>query len=579
MNYNEKNKNIKSLSAYIENYLIKKEIEEEDEQVKAFLEMVQYEDIKEDIESVKYRLIPKDLIKEVEFYIEKQYKGNYQAYLKTIEIYFNTFTWENLVKCNIRDSQLFEKSTVKGKRKLNRERKHNLWHASVLLKLVGKKRAKYSCNTIFNEFKESKKKEFEFIKNCVIVGEDKKVFKLSDCIRTSKQAIAEKINLIKVQEKIAEDNGWTWVFITLTLPGEYHPNPLLGKNTYNGVSPRESAKLLNNNIKRVRALLQKWDIKAGRDYIGCSSAEAHKDGLLHKHVLFFCSKEMLYDLRKAFNCHFPNLNDKSFSVDNGKAKASSYIFKYVMKSITSYDSSIDFENMEKGDKGAVLNNAFRSYNFIRGFSFFGIENCLTKFRFIARNLKEMNLPVEISSLVEENNLYELLTQGFFSMFKNIYKKDHDNKVFVGCLFSGQEYFKRFFSLVKNALKEIKEEVKDMYSQMAINRRTSLLNNVVILNHNYSRNTGFITLSKKEAFIEKENFWEYIENNPIIEKEEKTITKTSKYLKAKIEKLFKNAPKQVKASNRDMQLEELKGVAMVNKLIASKMSKVCSLPQI
>ncbi|WP_304349399.1 replication endonuclease [Comamonas testosteroni] len=485
-NYKEEKQKIKTLSQFISNYLEVKEIAEEDEQLKAFLEMIAYDDFKDDIEALKYRLIPKDLIKEVEFYIEKQYKGNAEAYLKTIDIYFESFGWEALSKCNIRESRLFEESTVAGKRKLNRERKHNLWHASVLLKLVGKKRAKYSCSTIFNEFKESKKKEFEFIKNCKIVGEDKKVLKLSDCVKSSKQAIAEKINLIKVQEKIAEQKGWTWVFITLTLPGEYHPNPLLGKNTYNGVSPRESAKILNMNIKRVRALLQKWNIKAGKNYIGCSSAEAHKDGVLHKHMLFFCSQDMLEDLRKAFEVHFPNLNDKSFAVNNGKAKASSYVFKYVMKSITSYDSSIDFENMENGDKGAVLNNAFRSFNFIRGFSFFGIDNCLTKFRFIARNLKDMNLPVEISSLVEENNLYELLTKGFFDMFKNIYKKDGENRVFVGCSFNGNEYFKKFFSLVRNAVNEIKEEVKSMYAEMALNRRKSLLNVVVILNHNYSR---------------------------------------------------------------------------------------------
>lgn len=563
MNYNEKNKNIKSLSAYIENYLIKKEIEEEDEQVKAFLQMVQYEEIKEDIESVKYRLIPKDLIKEVNFYIEKQYKGNVQAYLKTIEIYFKSFTWENLVKCNIRDSQIFEESTAKGKRKLNRERKHNLWHASVLLKLVGKKRAKYSCNTIFNEFKQNKIKEFEFIENCKVVGKDRKVFELKDCVKTSKQAVAEKINLIKVQEKIAEQNGWTWVFITLTLDGAYHPNPLKGKNSYNGVSPRESAKLLNADIKRVRSLLAKWNIKAGRDYIGCSSAEAHKDGCLHKHMLFFCSKEMLSEIRLAFEWHFPNLNDRSFAVNNGKAKASSYVFKYVMKSLTSYDSNIDFEEMEKEDKGAVLNNAFRSFNFIRGFSFFGIDNCLTKFRFIARNLKDMNLPAEISSLVESNNLFELLTKGFFDLFENVYTKENDTNIFVGCKFNGRMYFKRFFTLVANAGKEICKK-KIAISWLLMKKRQikieSLTHGLVILNHNYSRNGqspfgGF----KRYAFLE-----DLIRSRSEVEENlDKNWVCPFKLLD------FSNF--KMNFDNLSMKKEELAGVEKVNALVAMKLA--------
>jgi hypothetical protein len=522
MNYKQQKQKIKPLSdilttIYLYDYIINKfswSVKKEEflkaEFRKSFLNFPE-EHLSKRINEEKLSFVPIDLKDEVLWYINNQYKGDFTSYFKSVEIYFKTFTLENLSKCNIKESKLYEESSSAGRRKLNRERKHNLWHASVLLKLTGKKRAKYSCNTIFNEFKQSKKKEFEFIANCKIVGEDKKILDLKDCVKTAAQAIAEKINLIKVQEKIAEDKGWTWVFITLTLPGEYHPNPLFGKNSYNGVSPRESAKLLNANIKRVRALLHKWSIKAGIDYIGCSSSECHKDGILHKHMLFFCSKEMLEELRKAFVVHFPNLNDKSFAINDGRAKASSYVFKYVMKSITSYDANINFEEMDKGDKSAVLNNAFRSYNFIRGFSFFGIENCLTKFRFIARNLKDMELPAEIKELVKENNLYELLTKGYFKMFENIYTQDGDNRVFVGCSFNGKEYFKRFFSLVRKAVEDMKLEVKEMYAEMACNRRKSLLNGVVILNHNYSREEQSSSKNKKE----KADWLKWLIENPIL----------------------------------------------------------------
>ncbi|MBV5292425.1 MAG: replication endonuclease [Curvibacter lanceolatus] len=494
MNYNDKKENIKSLKSYIINKF--------NHNINELNDSLENEQLYNQLVETKLSYIPVDLKDEVCFYVKEQFNNNFEEYFKTVEIYFETFELENLSKCNIKDSAIYEQSNTKGRRFLNRERKHNLWHASVLLKLVGKNRGKYSSNSIFNEFKMSKKKEFEFIENCKIVNKDKKVFNLKDCVKTVKQSIAEKLNLINVQEKIAESKNWTWCFITLTLEGEYHPNPSFeSKTKYNGISPKESAKYLNEKNKKVRSLLAYRGIKAGRDYIGCSSAEAHKDGCLHKHLLFFCSAEMLEKIREAFSFHFPNLNDESFKINNGQAKASSYIFKYVMKSITSYDSNIDFEYIDKEQKNAVLNNAFRSYNFIRGFSFFGIENCLTKFRFIARNLKAMNLPIQIEELVKENNLYELLTQNYFDMFENQYIEN----AFIGCKYLGNLFMKNFFSLVRKAL-NIKEETISIHSKFAEIKENEVK---LILSHNYSRE------NRLTAFEEENNYFNWLFDRRLI----------------------------------------------------------------
>ncbi|MEW9900904.1 replication endonuclease [Chitinivorax sp. PXF-14] len=506
-NYKEEKSKIKSLREYLLNKFswTVKESEFKLAEVKKTFKNKAEEHLSKRINEAKLSFIPVDLKDEVLWYVKNQFKGDLTSYLMSVDLYFKTFNLENLSKCNIKESEIYEQASTKGRQKLNRERKHNLFHASVLLKLTGKKKAKYTCNTIFNEFKQAKKKEFEFIKNSKVVSADKKVLSLADCVKTSEQSVAEKLNLLNVQERLAEEKGWTWCFITLTLPGEYHPNPLKGKNTYNGVSPRESAKLLNENIKRVRSLLAKRGIKAGRDYHGCSSAEAHKDGVLHKHMLFFCSPELVEQLREAFQFTFNNMNEGSFRVNNGQAKASSYVFKYVMKSITSFDNSIDLEKVSKEDKNAILNNAFRSYNFIRGFSFFGIENCLTKFRFIARNLKDMNLPEQVAILVKENNLFELLVQGIFDMFENVYAVNEDGlRIFSGCKFKGKLFMKKFFSLVRNAL-EVKEERKDIYSKVALKRKEEIcsLLGLVILNHNYSRK------DREAAFLEEQSYFDWL----------------------------------------------------------------------
>lgn len=497
----------------------------DDEEINEFYKVINEDEAKFNVDLLKWKLIPNDLKSEVENLVARNYAGNRKRYFDDVQIYFDTFTIQDLYSANLTDEKIKIKEARINKlagevaqtvgmaggankalrRKLATKRNNVLWHASALLKLIGKGNASYCSNTIFNEFKRKKVRDQEFIKNSVIVGTDKKVIPLAKATKTAEQSIAEKINLLKTVEKIAENKGFSWCFITLTLDGEYHPNPCKGKNTYNGVSPKESAKLINKKINNVRAYLKKMGVVPGADYLGCATAEAHKDGCMHKHIMFFTSRENFELVRKAFFKHFPNLNKRSFVFESkknlelpkmkeddvyedGKFKMtpSSYVLKYVMKSVNYFDKDMNIMSIKKEDDealyNAMLNNAFRSYNNIRGFSFFGIENCLTKFRFIARNYKNMDLPVEFNEMIKDNNLYEMMKQGFLEFFKNIYVQINENSQFVGCKFNGQKYMKRFFSLVRNAL-EIKEEEINLCSEAAEMKKNKVM---VLVNPNYSR---------------------------------------------------------------------------------------------
>lgn len=469
----------------------------DDEQINEFYKVINKDNAGYDINSMRWKLIPEQLRKEVENLVERNYGGNDEKYFEDNMIYFDTFLISDLLTANIADDEIEAKelritklanSTKSLRRQIRNKRNNALWHASALLKLVGKGNSNYCSSTIFNEFKLTKAREQEFIKKSVIVGTDKKVIPLAKATKTAEQNIAEKINLLKTVEKIAEEKGFTWIFVTLTLEGEFHPNPTLGKNTYNGVSPKESAKLLNNKIKNVRALMHKRGIKAGTDYLGCFTAEAHKDGVMHKHGLLYLREEDIEAVRNAFFYTFPNLNEKSFVINNGQAKASSYVFKYVMKSINHFDKDLNILSLKKEDDealyNAMLNNAFRSYNNIRGFSFFGIDNCLTKFRFAARNYKEMGIPAELEELIKDNDLYEMMKNGFLDMLENIYVKLGENRQFIGCKFNGKKYIKRFFNLVKGALSMKDEEIEN--SAEVAKMKTEKV--MVILNPNYSRET-------------------------------------------------------------------------------------------
>lgn len=437
--------------------------------------------------------LPIDLLDDIKYVVEKHYDGNYAEYFKCVDLYFTTFTYQDLVIANTLHGDLYNSPIdSKTKKYLRNKRKSVIYHASVLLKLVGKEGRNYCSNTLFNDFKLNKVKEQEFVRSQTLISADGHVISLAKATRTAEQNLAEKLNIIDTMEKIAKDKDFTWCFVTLTLPPEYHPNPTKGKNSYNGISPKESAKLLNSKFNECRALLKHNNILPARDYFGTATSEAHKDGCLHKHVLVFCSEDMINELKRIFFTVFTNLNDDSFRINDGRAKASSYVFKYVMKSLSNFDNDLDILSITEFNNplahATMLNNAFRSYNHIRGVSFFGIENCLSKFRFLARNIKKVDMHARLEVIIKTNDLYAFITERHFDDIDNEYvETSSGNKKFVGCKVFGIRYLKNFFKMGKtkviNGAKEVYKEIASLGEQDIL-IKLGLFE--LLVNHNYSR---------------------------------------------------------------------------------------------
>jgi hypothetical protein len=524
-----------------------------------FNEFIKSVEITDSKVEFKKKLIPLDLIVDIEKKVIEQFNYDWEEYFKTVELYFNTFKFIDLAKCNTFHNALYNSpdADTKIKQKLKKDRKEKIYHAASLLKLVGKNSDWYVPKQLLQEFKNNKKAEQKFINENVIVDCEGKIIPLSLAVKTAEQAKAEKLNVINTIEKIATNNGWTWVFITLTLDKDedgksYHSNPIKGSFNYNGVSAKESAKLLQNKIKQCRSLMAYHDIKAGRDYIGATSTEAHKGGIAHKHMIIFTADYNIDKIKEIFFDKFPNLamnEEKSFSIEDtskplrkdgeeyvkGKfrASATSYVFKYLMKSITAFDSSIDFDNIkhhtykngeedlltkeQKEDNliyASIINAAFRSFNSIRGFSFFGIENCLYKFRFLARNLDKANLPEIFAQLIKSNNLYELIKNGWFKTVENIYVEINNIKRFIGCKYNGMTIIKKFFKMVKEVI--AKNNAND-YKELAIINREIALDKYanskgLILDQNDTRRAKEF---EKPTAKERKDWLEWVKNNPAI----------------------------------------------------------------
>lgn len=532
------------------------------------LELNPYNKIAEDRNKVNLFscLIPVDLIDDIKYVIEKNYNNDYLRYFNEVSLYFETFTYEDLTFCNTFHNSLYNSPEADRamRRYLKRERKGRIFHAAALLKIVGKGASYYCPRALFSEYKYNKKCEQEFIKNSSIVSTEGKIIPLVLATKNSTQKEAELINIIKTIELIAQKKGWTWAFITLTLSDDengesYHANPLNGSKNYNGVSPKNSAKILNRKIIELRKMLAKNGINPGEHYIGCNSAESHKGGIMHKHMIFFTHANNLKIVKDCFFKKFPNLamnEEKSFSIEDlskplkkeneeyvkGKFRstATHYVFKYLMKSVSAFDPDLNYDNIKhhfykKGEEhlltaeqqkdnltyAIVINSAFRSFNSIRGFSFFGIENCLTKFRFLARNLEKCNLPEIFKQLVKDNNLYKLITEKYFDSVENIYVKTDKGQKFVGCSINCVKVLKNFFAMVKTA---VAEKANDMCKEIALMTEIDTLEKLGLcskLNFDFlgvliQNHTRRAKAFEKPTAKEKNDWLEWVKNNPPIE---------------------------------------------------------------
>jgi hypothetical protein len=469
----------------------------------------------------EYRLslIPDLFLDEVNKLISKQYQNNLDSYFNDVSLYFDCISIFDLFVLNtdkedlktfaynVFDSKIHASRKIifgehRAYRQLLRYKKKKIAHIQALLKLVGKGAKKYCSDSLLKLYKRNIRSQIKFIESYQVMNEDGELFDLKKCVKTYEQNKAEKINLSKAMDKLATDKGFVWSLITLTILPNYHPNPTLGTNSYDGTAIDESAKDVNKRFNNVRAMLSKQDI----DNMYCKVSEVHADGCFHFHILFYCLEENLQNVKNAFTKHFPNmlLTDKngSVAIDNqgnkvlkqgvfktqdktktDSASGSSYIFKYITKAVTFYNPDLDLDKLDKSEYNTLLNSAMRSFASIRGIQFGGISGCLTKFRFLARNKTKFSLPIQLQEILEENNLYEFIKSGYSDLIETMYEDvvnqaGEVSKRFLGVKLHATEMVKSFFKLIRNCVNDMPKAFQK--------KKISFKLRKVLVNHNYSR---------------------------------------------------------------------------------------------
>ena len=164
-------------------------------------------------------------------------------------------------------------------------------------------------------------------------------FSLKECIVSSnhnpKRYYGEIQNRINTLEQEATNANLTPIFLTITLPSEFHKmktsrNGKLIKNPkYNGTEPKEAVKILTKMWGKLRQDRSLKELsKMQRMYYRVN--EPHKDGTPHTHILLFIPQERITRVEKSFKHLF---NQKSNKLEKNIRSATSYIMKYINKTL------------------------------------------------------------------------------------------------------------------------------------------------------------------------------------------------------------------------------------------------------
>ena len=140
-------------------------------------------------------------------------------------------------------------------------------------------------------------------------------------------------NRVNTLSTLAKDRGLKAVFMTLTLPSEYHPfrnGGSMPNPNYNGTTPKDAVKELTKMFSRLRhdRALKDGLTKENRIYFRVN--EPHKSGVPHTHVLMFIPHDRVDRVKKAFKRLFDiRANDIQDDIQN----STSYVMKYINKTL------------------------------------------------------------------------------------------------------------------------------------------------------------------------------------------------------------------------------------------------------
>lgn len=201
-----------------------------------------------------------------------------------------------------------------------------------------------------------------------------------------KGAVKRRFNtlwtLTRACEQVAEREGLACLFLTLSLPPEYHRNPSQGRRGgwEDGLTPIVGIEALQYRWRLIRARLR----KEGIAQLGLWTQEPHEDGTPHRHLLVWTPPADVARLVEIYRAVFEEthatteggvaVNVKRWDASQA-GKPSSYVMKYLTKTFAGGEEHVDrTEGTERHLENAERVAAWRrGVPGKRSFDFFGLK--------------------------------------------------------------------------------------------------------------------------------------------------------------------------------------------------------------
>lgn len=151
-----------------------------------------------------------------------------------------------------------------------------------------------------------------------------------------KKYFAELNNRVVAFMQYCKENFLAPVFLTITLPSEYHPtktvdNKCIPNPNYNGKSPKEAMVDLSDMWRGFLDLQLLKRIKKAGGRVYMKTVEPHGSGVPHVHIMMWIPKSFIVPLRKVFKAYFPGITKFIYKFDGDEGGAVAYIMKYLNK--------------------------------------------------------------------------------------------------------------------------------------------------------------------------------------------------------------------------------------------------------
>ncbi len=191
------------------------------------------------------------------------------------------------------------------------------------------------------QIKDKLKKQKGFLNTSFIFDRINKTrFPLSQIVisayHSPERYYAEIQNRVNTLECIASQRDLKPIFMTLTLPSEFHRykttknGNLIDNPKFNGTTPKESVKILTKMFAKLRQDRSLKELsKENRIYFRVN--EPHKDGTPHTHILMFIPSDRIERVKRAYKRLYDSrANDIQVITDNINNSVA-YVMKYINK--------------------------------------------------------------------------------------------------------------------------------------------------------------------------------------------------------------------------------------------------------